>query len=77
MVKIKPAIRGPKNYVDYAELGNGDTFIYHSELYMKMGDVGECEQVALCLNDGEWMSEMCGEQVLPVDAVLTWTKQKE
>ena len=76
-MKIKPVIRGPKNYVDYAELKDGDTFIWHSELYMKMTDCGDHEQMAVCLNDGEWIYDVCSEDVLPVDAVITWTKQKE
>ena len=77
-MKIKPAIRGPKNYVDYADLNDGNTFIYHSQLWMKAVNIDDdYEQMAINLTTGDWLSDMCSEQVLLVDAMITWTKQKE
>jgi hypothetical protein len=76
-MKIKPAIRGPKNYCDYSELAIGDTFIYHGALWIKSDDTGSFEQTAINLATGEWDYNLCGIQVFPVDAVITWTKQKE
>lgn len=76
-MKIRPAIRGPKNYCDFSDLSDGDTFTWHGNLYMKTDETDDGEQMAVCLTDGLWVSGMCSESVLPVDAVITWTKQKE
>ncbi len=76
-MKIKPAIRGPKNHCDYSELNCGATFVYHNQLWIKIYDVGEREQIAVNLATGDWEYDMCDTRVLPVDAVITWTKQKE
>ena len=81
-MKIKPAIRGPKNYVKYQELCVTDTFNYQNQLWVKTGDADDdcgntVTQLALNMATGQLLDDMCNEQVLPVDAVLTWTKQKE
>ena len=76
-MKIKPTIRGPKNFVDFADLETGDTFIYHNQLWIKSDDTGDYQQTALNLATGEWEYDMCNTCILPVDAVITWIKQKE
>ena len=75
-MKVTPKVKGPKNYCDYADLNYGDCFIYHSELWMKMVNVEDEEQMAVNFN-GDWQNNMCDEQVLPVDAEIKWAKQKE
>lgn len=76
--KIKPAIRGPKNYANFAELDVGESFIYHNMLYIKMEDIdSDYEQCAVCLLYSTLEYDMCNSQVLPVDVVINWTKQKE
>lgn len=76
-MKVKPAIRGPKNYCDYSDLKVKDTFIYQGHLHMKIEDAGDGNQRSICFGEAQTYHEMCGEQVLPVDAILTWTKKKE
>jgi len=78
--KIKPAIRGPKNYCDFSELKVGDTFIWHSGLFRKLTNNNDNmvgRQAAYNFAADNISYEMCGEEVLPVDVVITWTKQKE
>jgi len=78
--KIKPAIRGPKNYCAFGELEIGDTFVWHGDLYRKLGDNNDHiieHQAAYNFVANNISYEMCGEEVLPVDVVITWTKQKE
>jgi hypothetical protein len=77
-MKIKPVIRGPKNYCDFSELDEGGTFIYSHELCVKIVDIdSDYKQCAVNLSSGELHYDMCYTQVLPVDAVITWTKQKK
>lgn len=77
-MKIKPAIRGPKNYCGFSELNEGDIFIHNNQLHMKIVSLGsDYEQCAITLSDGAFHYDMCETEVLPVDAVITWTKQKE
>ncbi len=79
-MKIKPAIRGPKNYYDFSDLDVGDTFIWHGCLYQKLDDNSDDkvdEQAAYNFSGSNISYGMCGEYVLLVDAVITWTKQKE
>ena len=75
--KIKPAIRGPKNYCDYSDLKLGDAFIYQNQLWFKVENANEFEQIAFNPQTGCFEHDMCETQVLPVDVVITWTKQKE
>lgn len=81
MTKIKPAIRGPKNYVDYTNLDHGDVFVYQNQLWIVSNDfdcADRCtDQAAVNLSTGEHKYKLCGQDVLPVDVVITWTKQKE
>ena len=77
MMKIKPVIKEPKNYVNYTDLDIKDCFIQDGELYMKCGDTYDYEQCAINLSTGHFWKDMCGELVLPVDTVINWTKQKE
>ncbi|MCP5019628.1 MAG: hypothetical protein GY938_30745 [Ketobacter sp.] len=76
-MKIKPAIRGPKDYCNYADLDVGDTFIYHNQLWMKSDVAEQIGQTAVNMATGEWAYNMCDTMVLPVDAVITWTKIKD
>lgn len=60
----------------------GDTFIFENALWMKVADRDEevtdpTDQFAANLLTGARRVDMCGTEVLPVDAVITWTKQKE
>ena len=53
-----------KNTVDFADLDPGDCFRWDGGLYVK----SNCDQEAVSLVDGYALSEMCGEQVQPVNA---------
>jgi len=74
-MKVTPRIRGPKNYCDYADLGYGDVFTWHGDLYIKIRDTDVEEQLAVNLTSGDWSNNMCGESVLPVDAEIKWAKK--
>ena len=53
-----------KNTVDFAELEPGDCFRWKGNLYVK----SDCEQDAVGLEDGWTLADMCGEQVISVNA---------
>ena len=55
-----------KNTVDFADLDPGDCFRWAGDLYVK----ADYEQDATGLLDGSALSEMCGEQVTPVNAEI-------
>lgn len=55
----------------YDDLEPGDTFMYQENLCMK----SDYEQDAMCLVDGESFSNMCGEDVIPVNAECIITTQ--
>jgi len=52
-----------ENTVDFEELEPGDCFRWKSNLLIKT----DCEQDAVDLEDGSTYSDMCKEQVTPVN----------
>jgi len=53
-----------KNTVDFAKLKPGDCFRYEGVLCIKT----EFEQDAIVLDSGEVWSNMCGNNVIPINA---------
>lgn len=69
-LKLSPPLKKPKHKtVDYADLVPGELFIHDGDLFIKTTVDG---QEGTCLTDGEIVDEMCGTQVRPVTATLTW-----
>lgn len=67
-MKITPKTKNRK-MVDFADLKPKDTFYWHGGIWIKIDDN---EQGIANLETGEYQISMCGELVVPVDAVLTW-----
>ncbi len=59
------------NTVDYSTLKAGDCFIMHNGVWIVTSNE-DLDQGATCLSDGQVLSDLCGQQVLPVDATVTW-----
>ena len=71
-MKITPKLPKPKqDTVDYADLENGDTFLYQGNACIK-SDI-DCEQRAVDLTDGDFYDDMCDQQVIPINAELKWS----
>lgn len=75
--KVTPKPKFKKQGVDFAELEVKDWFIYDEGLFMKTPDGnGNVAQGAIDILDGEYIEDMCGEYVRPVDVEIKW-KRKE
>ena len=72
-MKTKPAIKKRHRSIDFSDLQIGKTFIYNGDLYVK---TGHPDQLAICLNDGDHMDDCCGIMVVPVDAEVSWSYEK-
>ena len=71
-MKITPKIEDKRRTVDYADLKDGECFLYNLDLYIKEDFDGF--QYGICLTDGEaYVSEMCGTQVVPVNCEIKWS----
>lgn len=63
---MKVVENNTENTVDFSELGAGDCFRWHGDLYVK----SEFEQDAVGLADGYAISDMCGDAVIPINAEI-------
>jgi hypothetical protein len=75
-VKIKPTIKRTQSIVRYEDLEVGDAFLWQEAIWIKAADGAELDQLAVNLSTGEWEDAFCGTRVVPVDAILHWTKIK-
>jgi len=65
----------PQSTMDYAELYDGDFFLYKGVLYMKH-DFDEQEALPMGGRKAfqrDWEEGMCGLQVIPVDVQINYT----
>lgn len=74
MVKVTPHIRPMQNTVPFANMPVGQVFKCNDELWIKTNRTGE--QIAVCLDDGCFVSNMCSNICVPVDAEIKWSKPK-
>jgi len=59
----------------FEDLGEGCCFIDNSNvLLIKLSEAGE--QSAVSLADGQYYSDLCGSQVIPVDITINWKRRK-
>ncbi len=72
-MKITPKVNKGHKTVDYTSLEDGNCFIHAGELCIKEGGV---DQTAFALDGSGHYDNMCGKQVIPVDAVLKWSYKK-
>ena len=66
---VKPKMRKTICFQDLAE---GDFFLWENELHIKIENTYNTEQVCVRIRTGEHYSEMCGTEVIPVVATITW-----
>ena len=72
--RVSPPISVRPIGVDYAELGDGDAFIYGGRLYIKMEIFN---QEGIGLSGGcQVLEDMCGKIVIPVDITIIWKEKK-
>jgi len=67
--RISPNINTTPPGVTYSNLYDGDCFIWGGRLWIKSEVDG---QEAINLADGDQVSDMCDEVVIPVDVKITW-----
>lgn len=70
--RVSPPITDNNNYVDYANLENGDCFLYLGNLWMKF-DVEDQEAVNLDTGDNDCL--LCDKMVIPVDITINWKRK--
>ena len=75
-MKITPKLRRRHKMVDFATLKDGDTFLYgpdNEDLCMKTDSI---DQVGFRLDGTGQYEDMCGEEVVPVNAEINWSYNK-
>jgi len=71
--RVQPGGLSADQLVDYADLNDGDAFIYEDQLFIKCDY--SCQE-AVSLDEGVYtLEEMCGTMVLPVNIEVKWFKK--
>ena len=69
--KVTPKIPTSNRAVDYEDLEEGDAFLYTDGLYIKY-DAGLQGGISLTNPTEDFLDDMCGKMVAPVDIEIKW-----
>ncbi len=76
-MKLIPKVANRHKMVDYANLNNGDAFIYNSDICVK-ADIDDKQYGVVLSNEGtDHYDNMCDCLVIPIDAEVKWTYKKQ
>ena len=71
--RVQPGGPSADQLVDYADLDDGDAFVYEEQLFIKYD---YSQQEGVCLDESACTCEdMCGTMVLPVNIEVKWFKK--